>query len=219
MRVPKKIKDEIKLYCELNNIELIDPFIVEQIVTGFNITKYGNAPFVEEVVVIKEVPVETIKEVIIEKEVPVERVKEIIKEVPVEKEIIKEVIIEKEIFITDDEKVNEMGNQITHLQQTLLEKEQHLLNNSAKHNKLTKQLDSLNITHTRVEGEKKGIEKESNKKDNEIKELKNKIIELEKEMTKHKNDSVSSKGRPIRDIYDDDVTKGGFWGSNLKDKK
>ena len=167
MRVPKKIKDEIKLYCELNNIELIDPFIVEQIVTGF----------------------------------------------------IKEVIIEKEIFITDDEKVNEMGNQITHLQQTLLEKEQHLLNNSAKHNKLTKQLDSLNITHTRVEGEKKGIEKENNKKDTEIKELKNKIIELEKEMTKHKNDSVSSKGRPIRDIYDDDVTKGGFWGSNLKDKK
>ena len=198
MRVPKKIKDEIKLYCELNNIDLIDPFIVEQIVTGFNITKYGNAPFVEEVVVIKEVPVETIKEVIIEKEVPVERIKEIIKEVPVEKEIIKEVIIEKEIFITDDEKVNEMGNQITQLQQTLLEKEQHLLNNSAKHNKLTKQLDSLNITHTRVEGEKKGIEKE---------------------MTKHKNDSVSSQGRPIRDIYDDDVTKGGFWGSNLKDKK
>ena len=45
------------------------------------------------------------------------------------------------------------------------------------------------------------------------------IIELEKEITKTKNDAASSKGRPIRDIYDDDVTKGGFWGSNLKDKK
>ena len=42
MRVPKKIRDEIKAYCEINNIENIDPFIVEQIVKGFNITKYGN---------------------------------------------------------------------------------------------------------------------------------------------------------------------------------
>ena len=138
MKVPKKIRDEIKLYCELNNIGSIDPFIVEQIVTGFNITKYGNAPFVEEVVVIQEVPVEKIKEVVIEKEVLVEKIKEIIKEVPVEKEIIKEVVVEKEIFITDDEKVNEMGNQITQLQKTILEKEQYILNHSAQHNKLTK---------------------------------------------------------------------------------
>ena len=64
MRVPKKIRDEIKAYCEINNIENIDPFIVEQIVKGFNITKYGNAPFVQEVVVEKEVPIEKIKELL-----------------------------------------------------------------------------------------------------------------------------------------------------------
>jgi len=219
MRVPKKIRDEIKSFCELNNIKEIDPFIIEQIVKGFNITKYGNAPFVQEVVVTQEVPVEKIKEVIIEKEVPIEIVKEIIKEVPVDKEIIKEVVVEKEIFITDDKKVNEMGKQISTLQNTLLERDQELLNHNSIEDRLNKQLNSLNVTYNRIEGEKKGLENEKNKKDKKIKELKDKIIELEKEVTKHKNESTGSKGRPIRDIYDDEVTKGGFWGSNLKDKK
>ena len=35
MRVPKKIRDEIKEFCEMNGIEDIDKFIVKNIETGF----------------------------------------------------------------------------------------------------------------------------------------------------------------------------------------
>ena len=38
-------------------------------------------------------------------------------------------------------------------------------------------------------------------------------------MTDLRNQSTENKGRPIRDIYDEDFIKGGHWGSNLKDKK
>ena len=128
MRVPKKIRDEIKAYCEINNIENIDPFIVEQIVKGFNITKYGNAPFVQEVVVEKEVPIEKIKEIIVEKEVPVEIIKEVIKEIPVEKEVIKEIIVEKETYITDDTQVQELGEKIIKLEENITTQNQSINN-------------------------------------------------------------------------------------------
>ena len=65
----------------------------------------------------------------------------------------------------------------------------------------------------------KKLEKNLKEKEKSIKNLKDKIIDLEKENTKIKNESPSSKGRPIRDIYDEDINMGGFWGSNLKDKK
>jgi len=101
MKVPKKIKDEIKLFCDLNKIKDIDEFILGTIQIGFNIEKYGNAPWKQEIEVEKEV----IKEVI--KEVPVEKI--------VEKEIVKEVTIEKEVFITDDKKVLELGDELNNL--------------------------------------------------------------------------------------------------------
>ena len=53
----------------------------------------------------------------------------------------------------------------------------------------------------------------------EIKNLKDKVIEIEKSNTELKNNDSTTKGRPFRDIYDDDWAKGGHWGSNLKDKK
>ena len=65
MKIPKKIKTEIEEYCKINGIEDIETFILENIKVGFNIEKYGNAPFVQEIVVEKEVPVETIKEMIL----------------------------------------------------------------------------------------------------------------------------------------------------------
>ena len=111
MKIPKKIEKEIIEYCKINNIEDVDGFILEKVTTGFNIEKYGNAPFIQEVVIEKEVPVETIKEVVIEKEIPVEIIKEVIKEIPIEKEIIKEIIVEKEVLIVDDEKIISMGEE------------------------------------------------------------------------------------------------------------
>ena len=132
MKIPKKIEEEIKEYCKLNNIVNIDEFILKNIETGFNIEKYGNAPFIQEVIVEKEIPVETIKEVIIEKEVPVEVIKEVIKNIPVEKEIIKEVIIEKEILISDDDKINGLVTQIESLKTKLIEDTQKYVDISNK---------------------------------------------------------------------------------------
>ena len=218
MRVPKKIRDEIKAYCEINNIENIDPFIVEQIVKGFNITKYGNAPFVQEVVVEKEVPIEKIKEIIVEKEVPVEIIKEVIKEIPVEKEVIKEIIVEKETYITDDTQVQELGEKIIKLEENITTQNQSINNKDSIIRKLEE-----NVRIVKEEKDKT-IEKvkESNgknyKKDNKIKELNNKILELEKEIVSLRNKAPHPDGRPIREIYDEDG-KGGCWGSNLKDKK
>ena len=77
--------------------------------------------------VIKEVPVEiekiVVKEVIKEVEKPVEVIKEVEKIVEVEKpvEVIKEVekpvevVVEKEVYITDDEQVKELGGKIAEL--------------------------------------------------------------------------------------------------------
>jgi len=86
----------VKEYCNLNNIEDVDKFIVKCYTEGFNIKKYGligndSQPNVIEKEVIKEVPVEVIKYVDREviKEVPVEIIKEkvpnVVQEVPVEK--------------------------------------------------------------------------------------------------------------------------------------
>jgi hypothetical protein len=73
--------------------------------------------------VIKEVPVDKIveveKEVVVYKETPVEIVKEVEKivekEVPVEK--IKEIEVIKEVYVTDDEQVNELGGKIAKLEE------------------------------------------------------------------------------------------------------
>ena len=219
MRIPKKIRDEIKEFCKLNDIEDVDKFILSNIQTGFNIEKYGNAPFIKEVIVEKEVPVETIKEVIVEKEVPVEVIKEIVKEVPVEKEVIKEVVVQKEIYITDDSQVKELGDKITLLEKNISEKEKNITNLKNKINKIEK--DSIIKTTESLDkdSELKKLKNNLNKKEKEIKKLKNTILDLEKDITNLKNEGSNSKGRPIRDIYDEDGGSGGHWGSNLIDKK
>lgn len=91
MNIPKKIKSEIEKFCKLNKIKNVDKFILKTLETGFNVEKYGNAPWKTEV----------------EKEVPVE--------------IIKEVEVIKEIFVTDDEKVNELVEKLNELNDKILE--------------------------------------------------------------------------------------------------
>ena len=102
MKLPKKQISNVRSYCDLNNIEDIDGFILQCFIDGYNIKKYGligdttDSKIIEkevekiiEVVKEVEVPVEVVKEV----EVPVEVVKEVRVEVPIEKivEVIKEV--------------------------------------------------------------------------------------------------------------------------------
>lgn len=219
MRIPKKIRDEIKEFCKLNDIENIDDFILKNIKTGFNIEKYGNAPFTKEVVIEKEVPVEVIREVVVEKEVPVEIIKEVVVEVPVEKEVIKEITIEKEVYVTDDNQVNELGIKINKLEEIINEKEKNIVNIKNNLNKIEKD-NIIKITESlNKDGEIKKSKSILIKKEKEIKKLKNTILDLEKDITNLKNEDTNSKGRPFRDIYDEDEGTGGHWGSNLRDKK
>jgi len=165
MNIPKKIKSEIEKFCKLNKIKDVDKFIIKTLQTGFNVGKYGNAPWKLEVE--KEVPVEVIKEVVIEKEVPVE--------------VIKEVVIEKEVFVTDDEKVNKL-------------------------------VEKLNELNDKISETDKTIEE----KNKIIKTLGEKLTKSKKQIKNLENNNT--KDAPPDNLYDDDG-KGGWWGSNLLNRK
>jgi len=108
MNIPKKLKKEIKDYCVLNNITDIETFMLEAVKQGFNIEKYGNAPFdLSKPQEIVEKEVEKIVEII--KEV------EKIVEIPVEKIVEKEVEKIVEVTITDNELINKLKEEINEL--------------------------------------------------------------------------------------------------------
>jgi len=174
MKIEKKLKDEIKQFCVLNEIEDIDKFILDTLQIGFNVEKYGNAPWQQEVEKIVE------KEVI--KEVPVEKI--------VEKEVIKEVTVEKEVFITDDEEVDKLGKEVTILRDEIRNKETDIFNNAK----------NMKLLNNEIESKKEEITNLSDK----LKKVNEEMVSIKKE-------------RGDMDIYGDG--KGGFWGSNLKDKK
>ena len=44
MEKRRLIEQEIKEYCQLNNIDDVDVFITQCIIKGFNIFKYGTCP-------------------------------------------------------------------------------------------------------------------------------------------------------------------------------
>lgn len=113
--ISKKLKDEIWDYCRLNDITDINSFIERMVQQGYNIEKYGTAPMeLKPDTVEKIVEVEVVKEVI--KEVPVEKIVEkeveVIKEVPVE--VIKEVekVVEKEVYVTDNETIQKLQEEL-----------------------------------------------------------------------------------------------------------
>ena len=43
MNLPQNIKDEIWDYCRLNNITNMDKFIVDMLIQGLNVEKYGTS--------------------------------------------------------------------------------------------------------------------------------------------------------------------------------
>lgn len=100
MELPKNLKDEIKEYCRVNNITGVDDFMVNMIKQGFTSEKFGSTPWTKEAEV-KEV------EKIVTKEIKVE----VIKEVPVE--------VIKEVYITDDEKTNDLSNELNKIKDIL----------------------------------------------------------------------------------------------------
>lgn len=137
----KQIKD-VSEFCKLNKIEDIDTFLQDCLTKGYEIEKFGlldgSTPQIiekevekivyKEIEKVIEVPV--IEYVDIVKEVPVDKVIEVIKEVPIERVFVKEVpvevIVEKEVYITDDQQVKELGSKITELENGMSKKEKEL---------------------------------------------------------------------------------------------
>ena len=176
MNIDKKLKGEIEDFCILNEIKETDQFILSLLKTGFNVEKYGNAPWKQEIEVEKIVEKEIIKEISVEKIVEVE------------KEVIKEV--EKKVYITDDDKVKELTDELDDLRDSITTKEGEIVNNANNMRSLNNEIES-----------KKG----------EITNLSDKLKKINEEMINLKKDNGG------KDIYGDG--DGGFWGSNLKDKK
>lgn len=128
-------------YCRLNDIENPKKLAKETFERGFSILKFGETPsIVKGKETIKEVEKEVVKEVevIKEVEVPVEVIKEVIKEVEVEVPV--EVIVEKEVYITDDEQVKELGGKIAELEKKNKKLTQKLAKSERKPKEIIKEV-------------------------------------------------------------------------------
>ena len=108
--IPKDLQTEIKMFCELNNIEDQNTLILGCLKGGFAIEKFGRTPIqAGKVIIEKEVEKEVIKEVEKIVEVPVETIVEKIIEVPIEK------IVEIEKLVTDDTQLQEYSEKVNYL--------------------------------------------------------------------------------------------------------
>lgn len=122
---PKIIEKEVEVIKEVpvEVIKYVDKEIIKEVEVPVEVIREVKVPVETIKEVIKEVPVDKIvevdKEVIVYREKPVEVVKEVEKivekEVPVEK--IKEIEVIKEVYITDDSEVNELGRKIAKLEE------------------------------------------------------------------------------------------------------
>ena len=108
MKLPKKQISNVRSYCDLNNIEDIDGFILQCFIDGYNIKKYGLIGDTTDSKIIEK-EVEKIIEVVKEVKVPFEVIKEVEKVIEVPVEVIKEVLI------TDDEEVSDLKVKIGNL--------------------------------------------------------------------------------------------------------
>lgn len=194
MEIPKKIKDDIWEYCRLNDIPNIDDFILKMIKQGFNVEKFGATPFDVEPE-IKEV--EKIVEVV--KEIPVEKIVEVVKEVPVEK------IIEKEIYITDDEQVNELKQKLIDSQKDSSKYLSAWEEKLGEVERLKKEVSKSQDGFVGVTREYDKLVKEKTKLEEEIGRLKEELEEEKKKVNK-----VDDK-----DIYGENNK--GYLGSNISD--
>jgi hypothetical protein len=136
-----ELKD-VQTFCRLNNIEDVSLFMKECFKKGFNTEKYGLLDTTKPEVIEKEVEKIVFKEVerivevpvieYVEVEKEVEKIVEVVREIPtapteveviryVDREIVKEVpverVVEREVYITDDEEVRQLGGKITKLEE------------------------------------------------------------------------------------------------------
>jgi chromosome segregation ATPase len=182
----KEIMQAVSAFCESQEIKDVDNFMYLCFKQGFDIKRYGllGKTLNDGEKDLKTVGVEEkqlIKEIIVEKlvEVPVEVIKEIevIKEVPIDR------VVEKIIYTTDDNQLNELGEKNAKL-------EIELLRNSEQLNELLSKIEHLNgeisiktteIDNIRQEFSTKTEEMENifqnemSKKDVELDELRQKL--------------------------------------------
>ena len=162
-KIPKEISKEIRMFCELNEIENIDDMVLGLVKGGFAIEKFGRTP----VKAGKEI-VE--KEVIKEIETEVEKIVEVVKIVEVEKivEVPVEVIIEVEKVITDDSAIEKYSQQVNRL----------ILDNRSLTNVITRL--EVEIHDKKTKSHHLGVVEEQNVKlKSELTSLKEKIVEYE----------------------------------------
>lgn len=148
--------DEFLQYCELNDIKNLNKVAKETFQRGFSILKFGETPSIAKGrEIIKEVEKEVIKEIEVIKEVkvPVEIIKEIEKIVEVEVPV--EVVVEKEVYITDDEQVKELGGKIAELEEELKKKPKQVIKEVEKVVHVTdqKEIDSLKEENKKLKEE------------------------------------------------------------------
>jgi hypothetical protein len=114
----KTIMQAVSAFCDGNNIEDKDEFVYLCFKQGFDIKKFGLLGNSLNVIEEKRVEIEVIREIRVE--VPVEVIKEVIKEVPIDR------VVEKEVYITDDIQVNELGEKIAKLEIEMSKKDINL---------------------------------------------------------------------------------------------
>ena len=192
---------DLESFITLNKIEDEDKFNKKCWKQGFDIEKYGLL-----------VPIGTVQEKIIE--VPVEKIveKEIIKEIIVEKtiELPVEVVIEKQVFVTDDQKVNELIVDLEKAQNQILILSQEISELLSK-----PPVEKIIEVPVEVVVEKiveVGTSEESNKKQQMLQET---IQKLRQELQK-KNQEISDLNEKINIRHFTSETKGIYLdGSNL----
>lgn len=233
----------VSAFCESQEIKDVDNFMYLCFKQGFDIKRYGllgktlndgEKDLIKEVIVEKrvEIPVEVIKEVEKIVEVPVDRIVEVIKEVeivkeiPVEKIVIQEVIkevpvdrvIEKEIYITDDSQVKELGEKIVNLEGEMSKKDKELDEFRQTLDELLakppveviKEVEKIvtNVEYIRdqnIENELFGkieqLKNEIAKKNEELDELRHSLAELRQKLDiKEDNDKIKLLQQTIQNI-------------------
>ena len=55
MELPENLKQDITLYCQVNNISDIDSFIIKMLTQAFTIEKYGEQPNIKSITDVKTI--------------------------------------------------------------------------------------------------------------------------------------------------------------------
>jgi predicted nucleic acid-binding Zn-ribbon protein len=194
----KETLGSVESFCKLNNIDDVDSFIKNVFQEGFNIKKYGllGKTLNEGEKHLKTGGIE-------EKRVEIEVIREIRVEVPVEK------VVEKIIYTTDDNQINELGEKNAKLEIELFENSEQLdeLLSKIEHlnGEISIKTDEIDNIRQEFSIKTKEIENifqnEMSKKDNELDELRHNLdISVDDGKLKMLQQTIQNLNSEIRDL-------------------